>query len=67
MRASSGPKISVWMHVMIVSRPNTLMNHGTPAPGSLPIPEPSERMRSDARSATDWMNACESISHVVRT
>jgi hypothetical protein len=33
------------------------MNHGTPAPGSLPIAPLSERMRSDARSETDWPNA----------
>ena len=50
VRASSGPNRSVCRHVMIVSRPKTVMNHGTPAPGSLPIPELLERMRSDARS-----------------
>ena len=52
---------------MSVSRPNTLMNHGTPAPGSFPMPDPSERIRNEARSATDWTNACDSISHVVLT
>src|ERR671931_54865 len=57
VRASSGPNSSVCRHVMIVSRPNTLMNHGTPAPGSLPMPVLSERIRSDARSETDWTNA----------
>ena len=52
---------------MIVSRPKTLMNHGTPAPGSLPMPVSSERIRSDARSETDCAKACESISQDVRT
>ena len=41
---------------MIVSRPKTVMNHGIPAAGSLPTPSPP-RIRSAARSATDWSKA----------
>ena len=48
--ASSGPKTSVCRHVMMVSRPNTVMNHGMPAAGSRPTPS-LPRMRSAARSA----------------
>ena len=42
-RASSGPKRIVCRHVISVSRPNTVMNHGIPAAGRGP-------MRSAARS-----------------
>ena len=52
---------------MIVSRPKTVMNHGTPAAGSLPIAPLSERMRSEARSETDWPNARDSASHDARS
>ena len=36
-----------------MSRPKTVMNHGIPAAGSIPM-LPSVRIRSAARSATDW-------------
>ena len=40
---------------MIVSRPKTVMNHGIPAAGMRPV-RPAPRMRSEARSETDWKN-----------
>ena len=60
--ASSGPKTSVCRHVMIVSRPNTVMNHGMPAAGSKPTPS-LPRMRSAARSATERAYACARSPH----
>ena len=66
VRASSGPKISVCRHVISVSRPNTVMNHGMPAAGSLPM-SPSARMRSAARSLTERRNAWLSVSQLAFT
>ena len=66
-RASSGPKSIVCRHVISVSRPNTVMNHGIPAAGSLPPPASSAvRMRSAARSLTDWPNVWRSSFHDAR-
>ena len=62
--ASSGPRSMVWRLVMIVSRPNTVMNQGMPAAGRCPGPSPA-RSRSAARSATDWSNEWRSSSDVV--
>ena len=56
VRASSGPKSSVCRHVISVSRPKTVMNHGIPAAGIRPV-RPVPRIRSEARSETDWKNA----------
>ena len=65
--ASSGPKSIVCRQVMTVSRPNTVMNHGIPAAGSLPWPASSAvRMRSAARSFTDCPNVCPSSFHEAR-
>ena len=66
VRASSGPKISVCRQVIIVSRPNTVMNHGMPAAGSFPM-SPSARMRSAARSLTERLNAWPSVSQLAFT
>ena len=53
---------------MIVSRPNTVMNHGIPAAGSIAESRVFEpRMRSAARSLTDWLNEFSSSSHSARS
>ena len=48
-----------------MSRPKTVMNHGIPAAGSRPV-RPLPRIRSEARSATDWKNASSSWSQSAR-
>ena len=61
VRASSGPKSNVCRQVMIVSRPKTVMNQGIPAAGRRPV-RPAPRIRSEARSETDWKKECERSS-----
>ena len=49
-----------------VSRPKTVMNHGIPAAGIRPV-RPAPRIRSEARSETDWKNERSSWSQSART
>ena len=50
---SSGPNTIVCKHVINVSRPNTVMNHGAPAAGSAPTAKSSSSIRNAARSDTE--------------
>ena len=65
-RASSGPNSRVCRHVISVSRPKIVMNHGMPAAGSRPCPASPARMRSAARSLTDRENVWRRSSQSAR-
>jgi len=55
VRASSGRYGRVWKLVIRLSRPNSVMNHGSPAAGRLPSPTVSENRRNAARSVRlEW-------------
>ncbi len=56
------------MHVISVSRPKTVMNHGMPAAAAFRGRRPdAPRIRSDARSLTDWPKERPRSSHSARS
>ena len=69
VRASSGPNSSVCRHVISVSRPKTVMNHGIPAAGSVPSRRPCG-CAATARSATErlkeWRRSSQSRGAAAR-
>ena len=58
--AGSGPSRSSWNDVISVSRPNSVMNHGSPAAGT--IPSRAQRSRSAARSASEASRSARALA-----